>query len=335
MVFHRAYFPSKFGGKPSWLNPKDLPDVNKILCKNCSNICVFLLQLSAPIEEDESAFHRMIFVFICTNTACYKDDVSPFVILRCSLPKNNEFYSSEAPDYASDEAAKIIDERSDSCNLCNLCGIRADLKCSGCSKVFYCDKRHQIIDWKIHKPICKGSIPSSQSQNKFLFEEMEILFDKLDSSDEKDKESEEEDDDFQENDQVEVEKLVKNNLPSLQEIESKELSQYLNNQKKDVNFEKFRKTIKQDPDQVIRYCRDGDPILSSSKNLPEVDKCECGSERRFEFQIMPHILTYMNVDTSVNENTIDWATIDVYTCKKNCFNQAAYSTEVAYRRSFE
>ena len=36
---------------------------------------------------------------------------------------------------------------------------------------------------------------------------------------------------------------------------------------------------------MIRYCRDGDPILSSSKNLPEVDKCECGSERRFEFQV--------------------------------------------------
>ena len=90
---------------------------------------------------------------------------------------------------------------------------------------------------------------------------MEILFDKLDSSDEKDKESEEEDDDFQENDQVEVEKLVKNNLPSLQEIESKELSQYLNNQKKDVNFEKFRKTIKQDPDQVFKYLLNNQRIL--------------------------------------------------------------------------
>lgn len=39
---------------------------------------------------------------------------------------------------------------------CAHCGKPAALKCGGCQRVVYCDKNHQILDWKNgHKNNCK------------------------------------------------------------------------------------------------------------------------------------------------------------------------------------
>lgn len=40
-------------------------------------------------------------------------------------------------------------------NECEKCGVAAEKKCSACSKVFYCSKNCQKIDWNFHKVTCK------------------------------------------------------------------------------------------------------------------------------------------------------------------------------------
>lgn len=44
-LLHPKFFPSKVGGKPAWLNLKDLPSPNELLCKKCNDPMVFLCQV--------------------------------------------------------------------------------------------------------------------------------------------------------------------------------------------------------------------------------------------------------------------------------------------------
>ncbi|PON55556.1 hypothetical protein PanWU01x14_187360 [Parasponia andersonii] len=104
----RHLFPSKAGGVPAWLDPINLPSGRTFLCDICGEPLQFMLQVYAP-EDVEYAFHRTIFVFICTSMACLRQDQHEqwkrhpdrpsrsVKVFRCQLPRDNPFYSSEPP----------------------------------------------------------------------------------------------------------------------------------------------------------------------------------------------------------------------------------------------
>lgn len=48
------YFPSKVGGKPAWLDLKNLPPTEKLTCKCCNKPLMFLAQIYAPDDDDEN-----------------------------------------------------------------------------------------------------------------------------------------------------------------------------------------------------------------------------------------------------------------------------------------
>ncbi|CAM9145463.1 unnamed protein product [Ascophyllum nodosum] len=103
----------------------------------------------------------------------------------------------------------------------------------------------------------------------------------------------------------------------------------------------FLKRTQANP-QVIRYDTAGGAALwSSSKGVPgetDIPPCEgCGQARRFEFQVMPHLLHYLGVDaksealdakaaisqgrrpgSSTAGGCMDWGTLAVYTCPDSC-----------------
>ena len=144
----------KIGGRPSWLNPRDLPQ-DILRCRGpCDGtpLC-FIVQLYCPADDvREEAFHRSIYVFACPT--CFsgsselmgKEDaynISDCVqILRCQLPKHNEFYptigdSNEDWDkHNSHYWAKH--EQDDKLNLCAVCGQRSKGKCPKQHKWFCC-----------------------------------------------------------------------------------------------------------------------------------------------------------------------------------------------------
>ena len=64
------YFPSKVGGKPSWLSLKPLPASDQLKCQKCNKPCVFLCQIYAPDSNHTFSFHRTLFVFICKYPKC-------------------------------------------------------------------------------------------------------------------------------------------------------------------------------------------------------------------------------------------------------------------------
>lgn len=118
-------------------------------------------------------------------------------------------------------------------------------------------------------------------------------------------------------------------------------------------FMLFSKRIRRAPEQVCRYAYGGEPLWSiplppkiegSSKNqrpkknakgitapFPSIPNCACGSERVFEFQLLPSLLHVLDVDSarshSDNENDttdltsmggMNWGSIAVYSCPNSC-----------------
>lgn len=85
----------------------------------------------------------------------------------------------------------------------------------------------------------------------------------------------------------------------------------------------FHVMLKSDPDQVLRYCYDdgAKPLWPSVTHAPSEDNipcCErCGAPRKFEFQILPTIISKLDVDAE-SDYALDFGSIAVYTCSKSC-----------------
>ncbi|XP_031567317.1 programmed cell death protein 2-like [Actinia tenebrosa] len=347
------FFPSKVGGKPSWLDLENLPPLQLLSCKSCKKQMVFLLQVYAPVHEDERCFHRTVFVFCCKDGKCHKKDSSEaFLALRNQLPRKNKFYSSTAPPiFVEGETVtlKTLDSRFRPRNfacLCETCGCLGDKKCSQCHAVSYCCRDHQVFDWKAgHRKKCSklaeelasGKVKvdmQSKSTNKLLFPEFEIITEPEPSEVESEERSEKER-------MKDFEKITKKlDQVDLGGQDDKELEKLAMAGKEDIladkQFRVFKKRITRQPDQMLRYQRGAKPLFVSKQHQPSnelIPKCSCGANRQFEFQIMPQLLNHLGVDSV--EESIDWGTILIYTCTKNCESDTvAYHEEFVWKQDF-
>lgn len=314
------YFPSKVGGKPSWLDLKELPTDEELQCKKCNKPMIFLCQIYAPIEDNDSCFHRTIFLFICRNdSCCVRNENCNLVVFRSQLPLANDFYPSVAPS----EEVKSEFDISKFVKICSVCGNFGSKHCSKCKTQQYCSREHQLIDWKAgHKANC-GVSQSESSNIKCIFSELELVMEEeqLKESSETPKEAEarrlKEYDEF----------VAKNKSGTLPDIPDTDLDSHATGET-DKIFSKFRKRIASNPDQVLRYERGGQPLWVAENPLPEqIPNCDyCGSERQFEFQIMPQLLY------ALHEYALDWGTLVVYTCKDSCNVGPNYRREYLFKQ---
>ena len=147
------FFPSKVGGKPAWLALNNIPKPEQLSCRICAKPTIFLLQVYSPKEDSPEAFHRTLFLFVCSNPDCSKVNNSDnLIIFRSQLSRENDFYSTEPP--------KVIPlqwepKASNYQSLCVVCGCSGPKSCGKCHKRSYCSRRHQTIDWKAgHNKSC-------------------------------------------------------------------------------------------------------------------------------------------------------------------------------------
>lgn len=107
------FFPSKAGAKPAWLDLKNIPGKSDLQCENCGDPCVFLCQIYAPYEEDDNAFHRTIYIFVCKNADCCRPNQNKNLkVFRSQLNRINDFYPAVPPveqkDWRTDIGTVII-----------------------------------------------------------------------------------------------------------------------------------------------------------------------------------------------------------------------------------
>uniref|UniRef100_A0A336M3S8 CSON011736 protein n=1 Tax=Culicoides sonorensis TaxID=179676 RepID=A0A336M3S8_CULSO len=318
------FFPSKVGGKPAWLDLKNIPKAKELECPHCNEPLVFLCQIYASNDEKEHCFHRTIFVFICRNGNCYKaNDASTIRVFRSQLPLKNEFYSVKPPDESVESPPVKSPVR-----LCRVCGCHAFACCSKCKKEFYCTISHQKADWKArHRKECMDGVKVDDWENNLLFPEFELVIEE-EILDEKPIETPEE---AEKRRLREYEELVKKNQAGeLSEIPLTEMEKYVDESDEDKAFTAFRERISKNKDQVVRYDRGGKPLWITSKNqipIEDVPKCPiCNGTRDFEFQIMPQLLN------TLKHPELDWGIISVFTCAQDCDIGERYVQEFVYKQ---
>ncbi|GIL77234.1 hypothetical protein Vretimale_3090 [Volvox reticuliferus] len=107
-------------------------------------------------------------------------------------------------------------------------------------------------------------------------------------------------------------------------------------------FADFQARVSWAPDQVIRYCfQDGaQPLWPAPHGRPgpgDIPPCPCcGAPRKMEFQVMPQLLHYLQLDED-DPASPDWSTLVAYTCAASCSpptgTECAYLEEVVWVQS--
>lgn len=337
----RHSFPSKAGGTPAWLDPVHLPTGKSYLCDFCEEPLQFVLQVYAPINI-ESAQHRMFFVFMCPSMTCLRKDQHEqqkkanearsrsVKVFRCQLPLLNPFYKLKNHHNNGSTHSQL------EAPLCSWCGTwKGNQLCSGCRRVCYCSKKHQILHWRSHhKDDCNQLSNSSLHDGKSasakierasnsLWHEYEIVFGRRKFATQ-----------VSECGSSLVSECndTSSSLMSIQGMDGnmKSTLEDLDGENEKKSLASFAKHISEDPAQVLRcWVSDGKPLWPESHRSPStanIPQCTyCNGSLRFEFQIMPQLLYYFGVENEVD--SLDWATIAIYTCNSSCDSNVAYMEE--------
>ncbi|KAL3693496.1 hypothetical protein R1sor_007147 [Riccia sorocarpa] len=357
----RQYFPSKAGGAPAWLDPLNVPRAKQGSCGICDKPLQFVLQVYAPVDDDETAFHRTLYVFMCTSLACLQQDLNQqgrkekrkrsIKILRNQLPRRNNFYSSEAPKTDGSEAPL-----SAGAPLCSWCGTwKGDKICGGCKQTRYCSQTHQMDHWRgSHASVCReaqeklmareSSANTSSSldvevtnspctahpANTNLWPEFELIVDE-------NGEDEDEASDGSLDGRDRVGRLLSEyeNTRRLgrEQFSSKDVQEVEETSAEVQHWAAFQVHVSKTPEQVIWYLRSADakplwPRLDCQPKANDIPVCSrCGGERIFEFQILPQLLYFFKIKD--DPDSLDWGTIAVYSCGKSCPGEG-YCEEFAW-----
>lgn len=108
----------------------------------------------------------------------------------------------------------------------------------------------------------------------------------------------------------------------------------------DKHYIRFLTRVALAKDQVLRYGRWQDPssvlwvhssmVLADDTAIPPCPRC--GAARKFEFQVLPQLLSYLHVDQAsslqqIGEKSCEWGTLVVYTCTSSCKLEGEYAEE--------
>ncbi|KAM6064373.1 programmed cell death protein 2-like isoform 2-T2 [Theristicus caerulescens] len=122
---------------------------------------------------------------------------------------------------------------------------------------------------------------------------------------------------YQQREGVDLEQLMSESFGGEGDNEKYEKSEV---KSRDHTFHKFMKRISVCPEQILRYSWGGQPLFITSppaninKGIPACSNC--GSNRVFEFQLMPALVSMLQSDSDLS---VEFGTVIVYTCERSCW----------------
>ena len=337
-ALHAIYFPSKVGGDPQWLDPsvhpKQMHEANATKRR-----MDFLLQIYAAndVEDDSlnaNAFHRTIYVF----TSVDGDKVfekGKVRAVRSQLARANEFYgTTPAPRRGVRESD--------------------DLRVEEMIREFEMKKR--AIETKVKMTLSGGNGSESKEEEEEMktktknenentvYPEFEIVVEPESDADEAscssmDSEGVVADTNDDDNKKASANTNKKKMFQSIgdeaiTETDLKEIASGVIDSDAQ-RLATFSVKLAKFPDQVLRYCPaqnakamwPSKSLAPDDRNIPDCPRCR--GKRRFEFQILPTIVSFIVPKESVelNDSSLDFGSIAVYTCSKSCALEGEYAEE--------
>lgn len=308
----------QLGGRPSWLNPRDIPNTF-IKCQNCDSPMLFVCQLYAPSEEvNPNAFHRSLYVFACPNSSlCGKQPTGSIRALRTQLPKQNLYF----PEKNQPDDIRLQHLPSAwNINLCKLCGQRGLGKCP-IQQEYFCGPHHQREYKKqIHDKVQKGSKHDGLPFLPSLLTESELVVEEEPPLDEDETTQKKVENALFKSQGADIENNSDDDNDDDMDLEQKDLNKMVgaadetvSNDSVTMSFYDRINNVANVKAQCLRYLRWPDsetcketktPLWIRSDCQPEsIPHCErCGAERRFEFQLMPQMLHYLFRDFEHHTN---------------------------------
>lgn len=102
----------------------------------------------------------------------------------------------------------------------------------------------------------------------------------------------------------------------------------------DVMFHRFHKRLRRYPQQLMRFCWEGEPLfISPPPPSWEPTKCEaCGARRCFELQAMPALIPSLKIEgcDKVRGAPVEFGTVLIFSCSASCWKEGdTWRPEVA------
>lgn len=267
-ALERHFFPSKLGGMPAWLDPEHVPPPEECLTSPDGKYMDFLLQVYAPVDGNDEAFHRTMYVFV-PQEGTQAEKPGYVRAFRCQLPRVNSYYSDQPPR-EGDPCPLLTEEQE-----------------WGAAR---------ISAWE---HFC--------GQQRFPFKESELVVEEEGPEEELERECPSESEGKGDNDDHLAAMLEAQGEPS-----------------EDAKaFASFCGRVQRHPGQCLRYCFDtrAQPLWPFVNNPPswrDVPPCHlCGSRRVFEFQVLPHALSFVGQDDE-SDSALDFGSLVVYSCARSC-----------------
>ncbi len=91
------------------MHPLAIPRIDTLTCRVCQHPMRFVLQVYAPLDDHDHAFHRTLYLFCCENGSCLNQSGS-MAVFRSQLPRRNAFYEYDpAPEPAADAVVEVVE----------------------------------------------------------------------------------------------------------------------------------------------------------------------------------------------------------------------------------
>ncbi|XP_074957483.1 programmed cell death protein 2-like isoform X1 [Phalacrocorax aristotelis] len=329
-----AWATNKLGGSADWV-PAVRPGCP--CCGVCGGALAHLVQVYCPLEGAPA--HRIANVFACAGRGCWGAPRSWKVLrsqylqtreeTRDSGVKQKQELNFAAKDWCdeADDWGACDGAESPACASLQMLGLNEVMSSIlssevECASQFQQLRLSEVTDGSgsqnTHPPVSEGMVTATSSSAP-VFQPFYIsVVDEEDctgflDTDHADKLLKE----YQQREGVDLEQLMSESFAGEGDNEKYEKSEV---KSRDHTFHKFMKRISVCPEQILRYSWGGQPLFITcppaniNKGIPACSNC--GSNRIFEFQLMPALVSMLQSDSDLS---VEFGTAIVYTCERSCW----------------
>lgn len=351
---------NKVGGLPDWTTSalRSLPDLQ---CPLCSRNMLLVIQIYSPLEKSEW-YHRTIYIFCCINPSCWNKQESWKVVRsqeRSSQAEETTVPGSSKASLSCDWLEGQDDWGDDGAQPDELspqktCGINTQSLEAGLGSLSVAPggvasassplNREDPYDCEMEE---ETAVEPEPLQSGRALEAMEVL--KRRERDHKQmlsnlqqpsafksfyisvvEESEippgETAVDIHARKLLQEYELGEGNafrIPSGQGCMTYAQELYEKAYHNDVVFHRFHKRVRRYPQQLMRFCWEGEPLfICPPPPSWEPKNCEaCGARRCFELQAMPALIPSLKIEgiRKLRDAPVEFGTVLIYSCSASCW----------------